>query len=201
MKRVSAVRVGVICPSRFEYEAIRALAAEAHAAVVVSGMGKVRAACAVHVLARKHPRLKHLLLIGFAGGLAGLRIGDVIEPKLVIEQDYCAEPFEKFPNQIRLKTARLAAGSKSATLLTQDRFIKGNPYAGSALAARHPRLACDMEAYAVAWASEQLGLQCSVIKLISDEADSKADHDFLKACRELRPKLQALLTSALRQLR
>lgn len=201
-KRASAIRVGVVCPSRFEYEAIRDLPAVAHAAVVVSGMGKVRAACAVHGLARRHPALRHVLLIGFAGGLSGLKIGDVIEPRLVIEQDYCAEPFEKFPNRIQLAGRRLIRGSRSATLLTQDRFIKGNPYAGSELAARHPRLACDMEAYAVAWAAaHDLKLNCSVIKLISDEADSKADHDFLKACRDLRPKLRSLLTTALQQLR
>lgn len=193
--------VGVICPSRFEYEAIRDLAVEAHAAVVVSGMGKVRAACAVHSLARKHPGLRRILLIGFAGGLSGLRIGDVIEPRLVVEQDYCAEPFEKFPNQVRLTGKRLVPGSRAATLLTQDRFIKGNPYANSPFVRRHPRIACDMEAYAVVWAARELGLKCSVIKLISDEADSKADHDFLKACRDLRPRLRDLLVTTLRKLR
>lgn len=201
MKKRGSARVGVVCPSRFEYEAIRHLPIASHAAVVLSGMGKVRAGAGVQELCHNHPELNHILLIGFAGGLSGLKVGDVVEPRLVIEQDYCAEPFEKFPNQIRLSGRRLAVGSRDAVLLTQDRFLKENPYAGSPLAKKHPRLACDMEGYAVAWNARRLGLGCSIVKLISDAADSTADHDFLKACRELKPKLQTVLTRALLKLR
>lgn len=195
--RRSSVRIGVICPSRFEYEAIRDLTVSAHVSVCVSGMGKVRSACAVYDLNRKSPGLRHLLLVGFAGGLSGLEVGDLIEPTLLIEQDYCAEPFETFPNQIRLKTRKLVSGARDAALLTQDQFVKGNPFAGSELAKKHPRLACDMEAYAVAWAAGRSGLACSVLKLISDKADELADHDFLKACRALRPKLRSTLLAGI----
>ncbi len=191
------VTVGVLCPSAFEYEALRRLAPQAHAAILLSGMGKVRAAWGVHELKRKFPALKHLLLAGFAGGLKGLKIGDLIEPRTVVEQDYCAEPFEKFPNLIRLTGPRLVKGSKDAVLLTQDRFLKENPYAADGEAMSHARLACDMEAYAVVWTAKKLGLNCSVLKLISDEADADADHDFLKACTRLRPRLQTVLTEAI----
>lgn len=191
------VRIGVICPSRFEYEAIRDLAVAVHAAVRVSGMGKVRSACAAYDLHRQNSGLEHVLLVGFAGGLLGLEIGDLIEPRIIIEQDYCAEPFEKFPNQICIKGPRLVPGAREATLLTQDRFVKVNPYAGTRLAGQHPRLACDMEGYAVACACRNLRLGCSVLKLISDKANSNADHDFLKACKALRPKLRSTLSAAI----
>jgi len=195
------VTAGVLCPSAFEYEALKDLAPQAHAAILLSGMGKVRSAWGVQELKRKHPALKHILLAGFAGGLKGLKIGDLIEPRTLIEQDYCAEPFEKFPNRIRLAGPRLVRGSKDAVLLTQDRFLKENPYAADGSAMSHARLACDMEAYAVAWTAQKIGLGCSVLKLISDEADSTADHDFLKACIQLRPRLQSILTEAIASLK
>lgn len=203
MKRRSRVRArtGVICPSRFEHEAVRDLARGLGAPMVVSGMGKVRSVGAVHRLHRDHPSLERVLLIGFAGGLSGLKIGELIEPDRVIEQDYCAEPFEKFPNRIRLEEPKILTGSRRAALLTQDRFIKGNPYAGSKEAVRYPRLACDMEGYAVAWSARELGLGCHIVKLISDEADSDADHDFLKACTELKPRLRSTLLACLQKLR
>ncbi|MBP9733967.1 MAG: hypothetical protein KBD07_06320 [Candidatus Omnitrophica bacterium] len=195
------VTVGVICPSIFEYDALKNLTLQSHAAVILSGMGKVRAAWGVQELKRRHPTLRNILLIGFAGGLRGLVMGDLIEPRRVIEQDYCAEPFEKFPNQVLLKGRGLVRGSKSAALLTQDRFLTSNPYrAGGPPGARHSRLACDMEAYAVAWTAQKLGTSCSIVKLISDEADSNADHDFLKACTQLRPRLQSVLTEAIHSL-
>lgn len=196
----SRVRIGVVCPSVFEYRALHDLAVEAHAAVCVSGMGKVRSAGAVYELNRKNPGLQHLLLVGFAGGLSGLEIGDLIEPKLIIEQDYCAEPFEKFPNRLRLATRKLLPDALPATLLTQDRFLKSNPYTGTKFVQTHPRLACDMEAYAVAWSARRQGLGCSVVKLISDRADSTADHDFLDACRKLRPCLRKALTRSIEAL-
>jgi nucleoside phosphorylase len=196
----TARRIGVVCPSRFEYEALRGLAVAAHASVILSGMGKVRSVIGCHELCKQHPNIQHLLLIGFAGGLAGLAVGDVIEPKLVIEQDYCAEPFEKFPNQIRMPGPRLIQGSYDGTLLTQDRFLTQNPYANSPLAKRHKRLACDMEGYGVASFAKKSKLRCSIVKIISDAADETADHDFLKACRTLRPKLRSTLSQALSRL-
>jgi nucleoside phosphorylase len=197
----SPVTVGVLCPSAFEYEALKDLAPQAHAAILLSGMGKVRSAWGVHELRRKYPALKHILLAGFAGGLKGLKIGDLIEPRAIVEQDYCAEPFEKFPNRIRLAGPRLVKGSRDAVLLTQDRFLKENPYAADGSAMSHARLACDMEAYAVVWTARRIGLNCSVLKLISDEADADAGHDFLKACTRLRPRLQTVLVEAIAALK
>ncbi len=57
-----------------------------------------------------------------------------------------------------------------------------------------------MEAYAVVWTAKKIGLNSSVLKLISDEADASADHDFLKACTGLRPRLQSILIEAIAHL-
>lgn len=196
-RSIGRVTVGVLCPSAFEYEALKGLAPQAHAAILLSGMGKVRSAWGVHELKRRHPALRHLLLGGFAGGLKGLKIGDLIEPRTFVEQDYCAEPFEKFPNRIRVAGPRLLKDSMDAVLLTQDRFLKENPYAADDPALSCSRLACDMEAYAVVWTAKKIGLSCSVLKLISDEANADADHDFLKACTQLRPRLKSVLAEAI----
>ena len=131
-------------------------------------------------------------MIGFAGSLSkGLEIGDVVEPALFIEQDYNAEPFEKFPNRIRRKGKRLLTESVDGVMLTQDKFLKENPYLHSSQKG-FKNLACDMESYAVVHFCEKRNIRYAVAKIISDRADSTADHDFLKACRELSPKLNRI---------
>lgn len=179
--------VGVICPSEFEYDVLHRAHLESDGVrLIKSGMGKLRAAWACQELINRF-KARHILLIGFAGGLTSdLKVGDVIEPTTFIEQDYFAEPFEKFPNKIISRSKPLFSGSVSATMLTQDRFLTENPYKKSG---HKETLACDMESYAVALFCEKAGCAYNVIKLISDSADENADHDFLKACKELSPKL------------
>jgi nucleoside phosphorylase len=195
--------IGVICPSQFEYEFLEPAELERQGArVVVSGMGKVRAASACGRLHSARPDLRAILLVGFAGGLTpNLRTGDVVEPDVLIEQDYNAEPFEEFPNVIRRADGKLLAESVTAAMLTQDRFLKENPYRDGPYAREFPRLACDMESYAVAHYCREAGLGCGIVKLISDAADAAADRDFLKACRELAPALRAAALGAAAALR
>ena len=192
--------IGVICPSAFEYEMLNVDWPAMGAQVVLSGMGKLRALEACHKLNYKND-LRAILLLGFAGSLSdSLDIGDVIEPSVFIEQDYNVEPFEIFPNQVLMTREKLLAESKKAALLTQDRFLKENPYRGSKMETRYGALACDMEAYAVAYFGKTHGISCSVVKLISDRADDTAEHDFLKACRELAPKLNRVVSEALEEM-
>lgn len=183
--------IGVICPSVFEYKALKGLRFGRHQArLVVSGMGKLRALYACHRLTVEHPRLRAIALVGYAGGLSGLKIGDLVEPKLFIEQDYCAEPFEKFPNIIKRRGSRLLSGSVDGVMLTQDRFLKENPYRNDRHLAGYRRVACDMESYAVAYFCRQARIRCGIAKYVSDTADARADHDFLKACKDLSPRLR-----------
>ena len=191
----------MICPSIFEYRFLKQEKLDKRLArLVLSGMGKVRALHACHELARKCPELSSVLLVGYAGSLSPtLEVGDLIEPDVFIEQDYDARPFEPFPNSIRLPSKKLFAQSKSAAMLTQDRFLKENPFKGTALAKRYPRLACDMEAYAVAYFCRQRKLSFTALKFISDTADGSADHDFLKACRALAPRLRRTVREAVQK--
>lgn len=189
---------GIVCPSVFEYRFLKDVKLDKKkAALVLSGMGKVRALHACHELARRNPGLDRLLLVGYAGGLSGLEVGDLVEPDVFIEQDYDARPFEPFPNRIRWGAKKLFARSKRAAMLTQDRFLKENPFRGTALARRYPRLACDMESYAVAYFCRARKIRFSALKFISDAADSSADHDFLKACRALAGRLKRTVREAL----
>ncbi len=58
-------------------------------------------------------------------------------------------------------------------------------------------MACDMESYAVAYFSKATGIPASIFKLISDEADADAEHDFLKACKDLSGELKACVQQAI----
>lgn len=188
--------IGIVCPSRFEYKFLDRAGLARRSELVCAGMGKVRTVVALHgMLSRR--RLKGALLIGFCGGLSRLKVGDVIEPSTFIEQDYDARPFEPFPNTLRKRRGRkLLARSLDAAMLTQDRFLKENPYKNGPYARKYPRLACDMESYAFAYFCEKAKLPYSVVKFVSDAADGTADHDFLSACRRLAPELSAAAEEA-----
>ncbi len=200
--------IGILCPSPFESEALRSLKfPKGSATVFVSGMGKVRSLHACHELRRKQPGLKGILLVGFAGGLTpDLKVGDLVEPTLFIEHDYDARPFERYPNRIK-KGGRDSSGIRlfhravDSAMLTQDRFLKENPYAklGRSPAKNKP-MACDMESYAVAYFCERSKVRYSVVKLISDTADENADHDFLKACKKLAPTLVRTVSEGVRRM-
>lgn len=196
--------IGIICPSKFEYQALRRLDFDPRKiSLCVSGMGKVRALHACHHLWRSRPGLSSVLLVGFAGGLTpNLKVGDVVEPSLFIEQDYDARPFERYPNVIK-KNGRSSQGRRflknalDSVMLTQDRFVKNNPFGKfGPYAGKNKRIACDMESYAVAYFCENSKIRYSAVKLISDAADKNADHDFLKACRDLAPKLRETVREA-----
>ncbi len=193
---------GIICPSVFEYRALDRKRLERLDAVLIkSGMGKLRVMLACFRLIRQYPSLRSILLIGFAGGLThDLKVGDVVEPHTFIEQDYCAEPFEKFPNRLRRKHRKLLEHSRGAVMLTQDRFLMENPYRAGQKAGGLRTLACDMESYAAAKFCDEYGLRFHAVKLISDSADADADHDFLAACRRLAPKLNRTVLEAARRL-
>ena len=164
-------------------------------------MGKVRVLYACADLVRKYPKLRAIALIGFAGALTpNLKIGDVIEPNVFIEQDYNAEPFEKFPHILRRKHPRWLKGSSDAVMLTQDKFLKDNPLKGGADEKKFKKVVCDMESYAMAYFCAQSKLRYAIAKIVSDCADDTADHDFLKACVALSPKLNQITLQLLDKL-
>ncbi len=189
--------IGIICPSAFEYRYIRSLKLPAKKAEIIqSGMGKLRALDACYRLKLAHPRLKRILLIGYAGGLSGLKVGDLVEPDNFLEYDYDARPFEKYPHVIKSRQPKIFLNSRRAAILTQDRFLTSNPLKGTPQDKQYPVVACDMESYAVAYFSKTSGVPVSVFKFISDQADTDAEHDFLKACKSLSGELMTHVREA-----
>lgn len=197
------MRIGIVCPSTFEAKALKhSRLRTKDVAFIVSGMGKLRAAYACGKLKIDHPKLRWVLLVGFAGGLTpNLKIGDIVEPEWFIEQDYDARPLEKFPNSLKRRARKLLRASIAVSMLTQDRFLTENPYSKNKSLRKYKSLACDMESYGVALFCRKLKLNLSVVKLISDCADKTADHDFLKACRILSPKLKITVDAAIQEIK
>jgi adenosylhomocysteine nucleosidase len=136
--------------------------------VVLTGPGKVAAATSIAAaIAEERPSM--VLNVGTAGALRPqhdgvYRIGRVIEhdlDHLAIE----ALTGARFPNSIDLDP------SSEIVLATGDVFVQ-DPVVRDRLA-EHAHLV-DMEGYAVARACMVLGVPCTMLKVVSDEASHEA---------------------------
>lgn len=184
----STEKVGVIVPSSFEMSFVdtRALGG---AILSVTGMGKLNGASGVYQL--RAMGAERILLTGFAGGLRGLRIGDVVNADGVIEGDYDAKPLETVAHV--LAGDKISHGSRS-WFITQDRFLMRDIYGGL----EAETLATDMESYGVVHAARRLGVPVFVVKVISDLVDENAEHDFLKACTEQAGRLNDTISTCVK---
>jgi adenosylhomocysteine nucleosidase len=136
--------------------------------VVLTGIGKVAAAVAVSAaIAERRP--SWVLNVGTAGalrdGLEGAHtIGRVIEHDV----DHAALGAligEEVSGEVILDP------SSPVTLATGDAFV-ADPGLRLALAARADLV--DMEGYAIARACERAGIECRIVKVVSDAADADA---------------------------
>jgi adenosylhomocysteine nucleosidase len=140
--------------------------------VVLTGPGKVAAATTV-AAAIVEERPSFVLNIGTAGALRPEHAG-VYRIGTVLEHDLDHEAIEaltgmRFPNAIELDP------TCDIVLATGDAFVAGG--------ARRDRLAehahlCDMEGYGVAKACAALGVPCTLLKVVSDEATEEALHSW-----------------------
>ena len=162
--------VGVIVPSEFESKVIKI----PHE---VSGMGKIAATAMAYSLVCRG--VDKILLTGFCGSIRGYKIGEVVKPQMFIEGDYNTHPLEKYPNVI---------GVKHGVMISQDRFLVSNPYYF-----KYPKIACDMESYAVAYVCKRFGMKFECIKIVSDIVGSNSTDDFLDNCKKYAPKLHKVL--------
>lgn len=162
--------------------------------IIYTGMGKVRTLQACHEAHRHNPKVKTFVLIGFAGGLKGLSIGDQVEATEVLEYDFDARPFEAYPHRLKNPNLKLLKDSSPAVFVTQDRFLTSFPKDLDKYV-KAPRIACEMETYSLALFASRAKVKWHTVKLISDIADPNAEHDFLKACTELTPELCRLVRS------
>ena len=135
--------------------------------VLITGVGKVRAASAVaRLLATQAPA--YVVNIGTAGGRRH-GLDGVHEVGTVIQHDFASAAIEAvtgigFGPPLRLR-------SDGLTLATGDQFVAGGPVR-EALAAQADLV--DMEGYAVAVACLEAGVVARLVKLVSDDADEHA---------------------------
>lgn len=162
--------IGIIVPSEFESKVIT----HPHH---VSGMGKIKATCAVYDLVKGYDEI---LLTGFCGGIKGVKVGDIVKPNTFIEGDYRI-PLEEYPHWI-------SRGS-GCTMISQDEFLTYNYYDFPI-----DEIVTDMESYAVAYTCRKLGIKFSVLKCVSDIVGSNSTKDFLDSCKSLAPKLNTAIS-------
>lgn len=134
--------------------------------VLITGVGKVRAAVAVATqLATNRPA--YVVNLGTAGGLRH-GLDGVHEVGTVVQHDYDDDAVAAVVGEHFGPPLVLGEG---LTLATGDRFVSGGPVR-DALAERADLV--DMEGYAVVAACRLAGVPVRLVKLVSDDAGEEA---------------------------
>jgi adenosylhomocysteine nucleosidase len=144
--------------------------------VLVTGVGKVRAAAAVSsVLADLRP--SSVINLGTAGALRPHLTG-IQHIGLVIQHDLDGAAIAALTGEDPAPPLHLGQGP---TLATGDRLVTGGP-----LRDELAQIAdlVDMEGWAVAFAARRAGIDVALIKLISDDADADAARTWAQTVRD-----------------
>ena len=137
--------------------------------VVLTGIGKTAAATAVTRALLETDRDGLVVInIGTAGALRPEREG-LFVPSRVINHDISAEALRALNYEPRDEL--VVDGGDGSVLATGDTFVS-DPDVRDRLAVRADLV--DMEAYAVAFACDALGVPVRLVKHVSDNADSGA---------------------------
>jgi adenosylhomocysteine nucleosidase len=153
--------------------------------VLLTGMGKVNAACALAGILGRGPLPARIVNLGTAGALRPGLCG--IHPvNTVIQHDLDADVLRTLTGISVGGPITVAASSEGLTLATGDVFI--------ASATDRNRLAdrahlADMEGYALAAAASEAGVPIEIVKTVSDVTDESAARSWrdnlAKAARSL----------------
>jgi len=144
--------------------------------LLITGVGKVRAAVAVStLLAQSRP--SEVINLGTAGGLRH-GLDGVHEVGVVMQHDFDSDAIEH--------TTGLSFGppivlGHGLTLATGDQFVQGGPLR-EALEQRADLV--DMEGYAVAAACRMAEVPVRLVKLVSDDADEHALTNWVDSVRD-----------------
>jgi adenosylhomocysteine nucleosidase len=138
--------------------------------VLVTGIGKVPAAAAVAAaLARtRYPADVAVVNVGTAGALRPGMNG-IYCPSIVLNHDVSAGPLADMGFPVTT-TLSLPSGDGSV-LATGDVFVTEIETRKRLAVQAH---LVDMEGFAVAWASQQSGAECRIVKHVSDDADESS---------------------------
>lgn len=138
--------------------------------VVITGIGKVAAAVAVTraLAAWSGDRMPRVVNLGTAGALADHHDG-LYRPSVVLNHDISSEILRGLGAEVT--DAIELPGGDGSVLATGDVFIT-DPDVRDALATRAALV--DMEGFAVAAACAAFGVECVLVKHVSDTADESA---------------------------
>lgn len=171
----------VIVPSKFES---KLLTVPHH----VSGMGKIKATCAVYDLVAKGA--DKILLTGFCGGISRVKVGDIVTTIGVREWDYNFP--KELESELHIIETKPVDGLIKCFMLSQDSFM--THYSGRL---NNISYVVDMECYAAAYACQHLNIPFSCVKIISDMVGSNSSKDFLESCVKFAPKLNEVISENL----
>jgi adenosylhomocysteine nucleosidase len=151
--------------------------------VLLTGMGKVNAACALAGILGRDPLPARVVNLGTAGalrpGLSGIHPVDT-----VIQHDLDADVLRTLTGISVGGSITVAASGEGLTLATGDAFIES---ATDRNRLADPAHLVDMEGYALAAAASQAGVE--IVKYVSDDTDESAEgswrNSVAKAARSL----------------
>lgn len=149
---------------------ISATAAEAayvpeHLTTVLTGIGKVEAAAATAMaIAAYQPRV--IVNVGTAGALTD-EVAGLKTPSLVINHDLDADMIRQL-GYPAIDSLELTQGD-GTVLATGDLFVADSQVRDSLGSRAH---LVDMEGFAIARVSQIFGIECRLVKVVSDSANS-----------------------------
>lgn len=138
--------------------------------LIESSIGKVASTLATTILIEKY-HVNKLINIGLAGGLKKIPTGKAYFVKSVTQHDSFI-PFEQYQQDMyQTIECEIPENEKSITLTTGDKFINNiqNVSVDADIV--------DMEGFAVAYVANKYNVPISIIKGISDDANSKSEQE------------------------
>lgn len=189
----------LILPTQYEFNILQFVMPEPlNGKVVVQspGMGKLRTLGCLYETLQKYGKLDWVILAGYAGSLDGkaLPLGEMVQATHFREGDFDAGEFESDAEHVIFYNngnVVLNGGWKHCPFVSQDRFLKTDPYRFG-----NP-YATDMESYAVAKFCKSHGVRYSVVKVISDVVGENSERLFKDKALELADSMNYQITMAL----
>jgi len=186
--------IGIIVPTKFEYDAIpKEILDDKSLIVATSGIGKIRVLICCYEMLISHPSISHIILTGYAGGLNGVKIGDIVQGNVVEEGDY--EDGGLDATSHILEADQIGIKAMPCKIYSQDTFLTRDPYDSAG------DVATDMESYAVALFCDRYDLKFSVVKVISDVVGDNSVKQFVDNTNLLSGTFSSLITEMIAEVK
>lgn len=146
--------------------------------LLITGVGKVRAAVELSSYLAQHPDIDTVINYGTAGGIKNVSKGYIYPVNRFIESDFrtCAIDV---PHKDIIEVDSWLEGVDHLCCSTQDHFVTDTSELDDVPFGDQVNLV-DMESYALAYVCEQYGVRFICYKYISDDADDTAAAEWVK---------------------